>query len=153
MGRFDLTDKEWEAIKPHLPDKVRGIARVDDRRVLNGIFRILRSGARYSDLPERHGPVTTIYNRFQRWRKAGVRDRLMDAIVAAHDGQVQMIDSSIVRVRQHGAAAKRGGEIDVRVVPEAASPPRSTPSSTKKVAPSASSSARARKATSPGHKS
>jgi transposase len=53
--------------------------------------------------------VTTIYNHFQRWRKAGVWDRLMDAIVAAHDGQVQMIDSSIVRVHQHGAAAKRGG--------------------------------------------
>lgn len=57
MGRYDLTDKEWEAIKPHLPNKVRGVARVDDRRVLNGIFWILRSGARWSDLPERYGPM------------------------------------------------------------------------------------------------
>jgi len=146
MGRYHLTEKEWEAIKPHLPNKVRGVARVDDRRVLNGIFWIL-------DLPERYGPVTTIYNRFQRWRKAGVWDRLMDAIVAAHDGQVQMIDSSIVRVHQHGAAAKRGIEIDVWVAPEAASPPGSTPLSTRKAGPSASSSAPARKATSPGRKS
>jgi len=128
---------------------VRGVARVDDRRVLNGIFWILRSGARRSDLPERYGPVTTIYNRFQRWRKAGVWDRLMDAIVEAHDGQIQMIDSSIVRVHQHGAAAKRGIEIDVGVAPEAVSPPRSMPSSTSKAGPSVSSSAPARKATRP----
>jgi transposase len=152
MGRFDLTDKEWKAIEPHLPKKVRGVQRVDDRRVLNGIFWVLRSGARWSDLPERYGPVTTIYNRFQRWRKAGVWDRLMDAIVTTHDGQVQMIDSSIVRVHQHGAAAKRGIEIDVWVVPEAVSPPRSMPSSINKAGPSAFSSARARKATSPGRK-
>ena len=37
MGRYDLTEKEWQAIKPHLPNKPRGVARVDDRRVLNGI--------------------------------------------------------------------------------------------------------------------
>jgi transposase len=153
MGRFDLTEKEWKAIEPHLPNKTRGVERVDDRRVLNGIFWVLRSGARWSDLPERYGPVTTIYNRFQRWRKAGIWDRLMDAIVAAYDGQVQMIDSSIVRVHQHGAAAKRGIEIDVWVVPEAASPPRSMPSSTKRDAPFASFSEPARKVTSHGRKS
>ena len=55
MGRFDLTDKEWKAIEPHLPNKVRGIQRVDDRRVLNGIFWVLRSGAPWRDLPERYG--------------------------------------------------------------------------------------------------
>ena len=44
MGRYDLTEKEWQAIKPHLPNKPRGVARVDDRRVLNGIFWVLRSG-------------------------------------------------------------------------------------------------------------
>lgn len=45
MGRYDLTDFEWEAIRPHLPNKPRGVPRVDDRRVLNGIFWCLRSGA------------------------------------------------------------------------------------------------------------
>ena len=59
--------------------------RVDDRRVLNGIFWMLRSGAPWRDLPERYGPRTTCYNRFVRWRRAGVWDRLMDAITAAHD--------------------------------------------------------------------
>ncbi len=121
MGRYDLTEKEWLAIQPHLPNKPRGVPRVDDRRVLNGIFWVLRSGAFWSDLPERYGPPTTIYNRFNRWRKAGVWDRLMDAITELHDGDVQMIDTSIVRVHQHGATAKRGVEIAVWVAPEAAS--------------------------------
>ena len=117
MGRYELSDGEWKAIEPHLPNKPRGVPRVDDRRVLNGIFWVLRSGAPWADLPERYGPRTTVYNRFNRWRKAGVWDRLMDAIVAAHDGEVQMIDTSIVRVRQQGATAKRsyagGGRPDL----------------------------------------
>jgi transposase len=138
-GRYDLTDFEWNAIKPHLPNKPRGVKRVDDRRVLNGIFYILRSGSPWADLPERYGPPTTIYNRFNRWRKAGVWDRLMDAIVAGHKGDVQMIDTSIVRVHQQGATAKRGVQIDVWAVPEAASPPKSTRSSTARGARSSSS--------------
>lgn len=132
MGRYELSDREWEAIKPHLPNKPRGVPRVDDRRVLNGIFWVLRSGAPWADLPERYGPRTTVYNRFNRWRKAGVWDRLMDAIVAAHDGEVQMIDTSIVRVHQQGATAKRGVEIDAWVVPEVGSRPKSTRSSTRR---------------------
>jgi transposase len=51
----------------------------------------LRPGAPWRDLPERYGPYTSAYNRFNRWRKAGIRDRLTDAIVKAHDGKVQMI--------------------------------------------------------------
>jgi len=139
MGRYDLTDFEWRAIEPHLPNKPRGVPRVDDRRVLNGIFWVLRSGSPWADLPDRYGPPTTIYNRFNRWRKAGVWDRLMDAIVAAHEGDVQMIDSSIVRVHQQGATAKRGVQIDVWAVRAAVSPPRSTPSSTRKAGRSSSS--------------
>ncbi|WP_287380356.1 IS5 family transposase [Mesorhizobium sp.] len=108
MSRYDLTDFEWRVIDPLLPNKPREVPRVDDRRVLNGIFWVLRSGAPWRDLPERCGPRTTCYNRFVRWRKAGVWDRLMDAITKAHDGKVQMIDTSIVRVHQQGATAKRG---------------------------------------------
>lgn len=113
MGRFDLTVFEGRVIQPLLPNKPRGVPRVDDRRVLNGIFWVLRSGSRWSDLPERYGPPTTIYNRFQRWRKAGVWDRLMDEITKAYQGDVQMIDSSVVRVHQHAAAVKRGVTISV----------------------------------------
>src|SRR5216684_1580691 len=56
MSRYDLTDFEWRVIEPLLPNKPRGVPRVDDRRVLNGIFWVLRSGAPWRDLPERYGP-------------------------------------------------------------------------------------------------
>ena len=108
MARYELTEFEWKTIQPLLPNKPRGVPRVDDRRVLNGIFWILRSGSPWADMPERYGPPTTVYNRFNRWRKAGIWDKLMDAIIAAHDGKVQMIDSSIVRVHQQAAAQKTG---------------------------------------------
>ena len=66
--RYELADHEWIAIKPMLPNKPRGVPRVNDRRVLNGIFWVLRSGAPWRDLPEMFGPYTTCYNRFVRWR-------------------------------------------------------------------------------------
>jgi transposase len=97
--RYELSDYEWTTIKPMLPNKPRGVSRVNDRRVLNGIFWVLRSGAPWRDLPENYGP----YNRFVRWRLAGIWDQIMEALAAAHDGAVQMIDTSVVRVHQHGA--------------------------------------------------
>jgi transposase len=86
-----------------LPNKPRGVPRVNDRRVLNGIFWVLRSGAPWRDLPDNFGPYTTCYNRFVRWRRAGVWAKIMSALAGAHDAAVQMIDTSIVRVHQHGA--------------------------------------------------
>ena len=59
--------------------------------------------APWRDLPEAFGPYTTCYNRFVRWRRAGVWSRIIDALAAAHDAAVQMINTSIVRVHQHGA--------------------------------------------------
>ena len=58
--RYELTDREWAAIKPMLPNKPRGVPRVNDRRVLNGIFWVLRSGAPWRDLPDAFGPYTTL---------------------------------------------------------------------------------------------
>ena len=107
IRRYELADHEWVAIKPMLPNKPRGVPRVNDRRVLNGIFWVLRSGAPWRDLPAAFGPYTTCYNRFVRWRRAGVWGRIIDALAAAHDAAVQMIDTSIVRVHQHGACITR----------------------------------------------
>jgi transposase len=70
-------------------------------------FWVLRSGAPWRDLPEGFGPYTTCYNRFVRWRQAGVWRRIIDALASPHDGAVQMIDTSIVRVHQHGACITR----------------------------------------------
>mgnify|MGYP003384946318 CR=1 FL=1 len=104
--RYELSDFEWSIIEPLLPNKVRGVPRVDDRLVLNGIYWRLRTGSPWADIPERYGPATTCYNRFVRWRKAGVWDRLFAAITTAYEGSVQMIDSSSIRVHQHGANSK-----------------------------------------------
>jgi transposase len=107
MMRYELTDEEWAAIRPMLPNKTRGVPRVDDRRVLNGICWVLRSGAPWRDLQDCYGPCTTCYNRFVRWQKAGVWGQIMDSLAAAHDAAVQMIDTSIVRVDQHAACIAR----------------------------------------------
>jgi transposase len=80
MSRYDLTEFEWRVIEPLLPNKPRGVPRVDDRRVLNGIFWVPRLGSPWRDLPERYGPYTTCYDLFRRWAAAGVWDRIMDAI-------------------------------------------------------------------------
>jgi transposase len=138
MSRYDLTDFEWRVIEPLLPNKPRGVPRVDDRRVLNGIFWVLRSGAPWRDLPERYGPRTTYYNRFVRRRKAGVWGRLMDAITAAHDGDIQMIDSTSVRAHQQAATAKSGMQIIVSVDRAAGSQPKFTSSSTRRASLSGS---------------
>jgi transposase len=107
MARFDLTDFEWSVIAPLLPNKPRGVPRVDDRRVLNGIFFRLRTGIPWADIPERYGPRTTLVNRFNRWRKAGVWARILEAVSEAYDGDLQMIDSSSIRVHQHAANTKK----------------------------------------------
>ena len=111
MARFDLSDFEWSVIAPLLPNKPRGVARVDDRKVLNGIFWRLRTGAPWADIPARYGPHTTCVNRFNRWRRAGVWDRLLTAVSAAYDGKIQMIDSSSIRVHQHAANGKKTNPI------------------------------------------
>ncbi len=108
MRRHELTDFEWKVIEPLLPNKPRGVPRVNDRRVLNGILWRFRTGSPWRDIPERYGPPTTCYNRFVRWREAAVWDRILDTVSAAYDGDLIMIDNSCVRVHQHGASGKRG---------------------------------------------
>ncbi len=113
MDGYELTDFEWNVVQPLLPNKPRGGPRVDDRRVLNGIFWVLRTGAPWRALPKDYGPHTTCYNRFVRWRKAGVWDRVMAAITETFDGDIQMIDTTTVRVHQHAANLKKVTRIAV----------------------------------------
>lgn len=135
--RYELTDGEWLIIAPLLPNKPRGVPRVDDRRVLNGILWRFRTGSPWAEIPERYGPSTTCYNRFVRWRKAGVWGRLLSAVSAAFEGEIVMIDSTCVRVHQHGATGKKGDpQIAAWHVPEAASRARSMPSLMLTVVPS-----------------
>jgi len=73
--RFDLSDDEWALLEPLMP-KSRMSARVDDRMILNAIFYVLRTGMPWRDLPERYGPYTTAYNRFNRWSRRGIWKRI-----------------------------------------------------------------------------
>ena len=61
MARSDMCDLEWDFIKAVLPNKTRGKKRVDDRRVINGIFYVLRTGIPWADLPQPYGPPPTVY--------------------------------------------------------------------------------------------
>jgi len=97
--RYELTDHEWAAIRPMLPSKPRDVPRVNDRRVLNGIFWVLRSGAPWRDLPKAFGPYTTCYNRFVRWRRAGVWSRIIDA-------HWQLRIKRVLKLREHGTAGE-----------------------------------------------
>lgn len=108
MARFDLIDFEWSVIEPLLPARVRGKLRVDDRRVLNGIFWRLRTGAPWADIPARCGPHTTC---FDRWRKAGHLARIFNVISVIYDSDVQMIDASSIHLHQHGANGAKKGAI------------------------------------------
>jgi transposase len=107
MHSNELTDFEWEVIAPLLPNKSRGVPRVDDRRVLNGIFWVLATGAAWRALPKEFGPYPTCQSRFVRWRKAGVWDRVLAALTKAYDGNMQMIDgnSTLVRVLAEAIAS------------------------------------------------
>jgi transposase len=108
MSRYDLTDFEWRVIEPLLPNRPRGVPRVDDRCLLTA-----SSGGcnpvRPRDLPEHWGTRTTCYSP-ARWRKGGVWDRMMDATIAARHGDIQMIDSTSVRAHQQAATPKRGAD-------------------------------------------
>ena len=104
---FWLSNAQMERLRPYFP-KSHGMPRVDDRRVLIGIYWRLRTGSPWADIPERYGPYTTCYNRFVRWARLGVWDRIFEAVSAAYEGSEQSVDSSSIRVHQHGANAKRG---------------------------------------------
>jgi len=116
MGnRGDLTNEEWDRIKAHLPKQQskRGRPAQAHRQVLNGILWVLRTGAPWRDLPERYGKWTTIYSRFQRWRKSGTWNTMFAQLQTAleHennvDWEVHFIDSTTVRAHQHAAGAKK----------------------------------------------
>src|SRR5580693_6871999 len=105
--RFDLTDEEWALLEPWLPTR-RKSARVDDRRVLNAIFYVLRTGMPWRDLPERYGPYTTAYNRFNRWSARGVWKHVFDRLASKSRDSLHMIDSTVVKAHRAASGGKGG---------------------------------------------
>ena len=114
--RGELSDQEWERLKPHLPAEKpeTGRPNIEHRRIINGILWRERTGAPWRDLPERYGPWSTVYSRFWRWREAGVWDGIFAAVqrqadeAGAVDLSVHFVDGSVIRAHQHAAGAKGG---------------------------------------------
>jgi transposase len=120
---FWLTDEQWGKIEPHLPTDVRGKERVDDRRVVSGIVHVLRSGCRWCDCPPEYGPSTTIYNRFTRWARRGVWEKLFRELAGREAAtETHMIDSTHVKAHRSASGGKGGSRrkrLDARAAGEA----------------------------------
>ena len=106
-GGSGMGDLEWQFIKQVLANKSRGVKRVDDRRVINGIFHVLRTGIHWADLPSEYRPPTTLCNRFNRWTYAGHRDRIMEAVADSHNVDTVMVDGTSVRVHHSATTLKK----------------------------------------------
>ena len=111
VRRYELTDEEWEHIKPYIPEEqeagLRGRPSKDSRQMLNGICWILRSGASWRDLPERYGPWQTVYKRFQKWSKAGIFEKIFTDLAADADMQDISIDSTCIKAHKASAGSKK----------------------------------------------
>lgn len=116
---FWLSNSQFARIQPFLPNKPRGVPRVDDRRVISGIIHVIRNGLMWRDAPANYGPHKTLYNRFIRWSEAGVFDRIFSEL-AAESAATDTVMIDATRLKAHRTAAsllKKGlfpGVSDVR---------------------------------------
>jgi len=111
MRRYELTDIEWERIKEYFPDKEPGTPGRPPkpiRQVINGIVWIARSGAPWRDMPERYGPWETVYTRFREFVDNGTLAKIFLDLNIDADMQDVSLDSTSIRVHQHGTGAKKG---------------------------------------------
>jgi len=108
MARTLLSDSQWERIKDFLPGKAgdRGVTAKDNRLFVEAVLWIARTGSPWRDLPEDFGHWHRVYVRYSRWGKKGAWARLSSSMSDAPDLEYLMVDGSIVRVHQHGAAKK-----------------------------------------------
>ena len=109
MSEFWLSEEQFERLRPLLPNKVRGVARVDDRRVISGIIHVVKSGGRWVDAPPCYGPRKTLYNRFVRWAGKGVWQDLFIALAGAGGPPAEvLIDSTHMKAHRCAAGGKGG---------------------------------------------
>jgi putative transposase len=106
--RYELTDQQYKRIEPLLSGKPGDPGRnaEDNRRFINAVYWIARTGAPWADLPERFGKYDTVYQRFNRWAKKG-RWKAIFEVLQEPDLEWVMIDSSVVRAHQHAAGQKK----------------------------------------------
>ena len=120
VKRYELSDSQWERICTLLPGKAGDPGRTgkDNRLFVNGVLWVLRSGARWSDLPERYGKWKSVHTRFARWAKNGVWERIFAALVADRHNEYLMLDTTLIRAHQQAATGKGGRATRLWGVPE-----------------------------------
>jgi transposase len=111
--RTVLTDAQWQRIAPLLPGKKGDPGRSgdDNRRSLEGILWIVRTGAPWRDLPDDFGKWFTVWKRFRRWALNGVFEKIFKALSGEPDMEYALVDGTIVKVHRHGTGAKGGLKI------------------------------------------
>src|SRR3954469_8555438 len=121
MGLFLLSERQMARIAPHFP-LAHGVARVDDRRVVSGIVYVIRNGLQWKDAPAAYGPHKTLYNRFIRWSRMGVFDRIFAALAGEWPKPERiMIDPTHLKAHRTAASLlKRGISPAVSGEPRAA---------------------------------
>ena len=104
-----LSEAQMRRIEPYFPLS-HGVPRVDDRRIISGIIFVIRNGLRWRDAPADYGPPKTIYNRFIRWSRMGVFDRIFAALAAegGPPGRL-MIDSTHLKAHRTAASLLQKG--------------------------------------------
>ena len=110
---FLLNERQMARIEPHFP-LAHGIPRVDDRRVISGIVYVIKHGLQWKDAPKDYGPHKTLYNRFIRWSRLGVFDRIFAAL--AGDGPKPeriMIDATHLKAHRTAASLLKKGMFPV----------------------------------------
>jgi transposase len=100
---FLLSKSQMKRISPDFP-LAHGVARVDDRRVLSGIVYVIRNGLMWKDAPKGYGPHKTLYNRFIRWSRLGVFDRIF-ANLAGEGPRPDRIMIDATHLKAHRTAA------------------------------------------------
>ena len=106
---FLLTTTQMRRLSPHFPLS-HGVPRVDDRRLLSGIIYVIRHGLQWRDAPTAYGPHKTLYNRFVRWSRLSVFDRIFAALAAeAGTPERVMIDSTHLKAHRTAASLLKKG--------------------------------------------
>ncbi|WP_407668743.1 IS5 family transposase [Oceanisphaera profunda] len=114
MRHYLLRDDQWECIEELLPGKAsdRGVTALDNRKFVEAVLWIARTGAPWRDLPDFYGHWHRVYVRYSRWSHKGVWLTIMEELSKEADFEQLMIDGSIVRVHQHGAAKKKSKDAE-----------------------------------------
>ena len=107
-NEYWLTDEAWAKIEPSIPMGRRGVKPANNRRAISGILHVLKYGCRWRDCPAVYGPHTTIYNRFNRWSKAGIWQEMFLRIRALDKVEAFSIDSTTSKAHRCSAGGKGG---------------------------------------------